>query len=64
MEEGSSSKFKTICVFCGSHSGHREVFSVAATQLGDELVNWFPFILLFWLIFYWIYVLFCCTPYV
>ncbi|MFS7943757.1 putative LOG family protein [Helianthus anomalus] len=39
MEEGSSSKFKKICVFCGSHSGHREVFSVAATQLGDELVN-------------------------
>ncbi|KAM0037529.1 hypothetical protein Hdeb2414_s0013g00404251 [Helianthus debilis subsp. tardiflorus] len=34
MEEGSSSKFKKICVFCGSHSGHREVFSVAATQFG------------------------------
>ncbi|KAI3713795.1 hypothetical protein L1987_72381 [Smallanthus sonchifolius] len=39
MEEGSSSKFKRICVFCGSHPGHREVFSVAATQLGDELVK-------------------------
>ncbi|KAM0059309.1 putative LOG family protein [Helianthus debilis subsp. tardiflorus] len=39
MEEGSSSKFKKICVFCGSNPGHREVFSVAATQLGDELVN-------------------------
>uniref|UniRef100_A0A251RLM9 Cytokinin riboside 5'-monophosphate phosphoribohydrolase n=2 Tax=Helianthus annuus TaxID=4232 RepID=A0A251RLM9_HELAN len=39
MEEGSSSKFKKICVFCGSNPGHREVFSVAATELGDELVN-------------------------
>ncbi|KAI7735469.1 hypothetical protein M8C21_017827 [Ambrosia artemisiifolia] len=39
MEDGSISKFKKICVFCGSHSGHREVFSVAATELGDELVN-------------------------
>ncbi|XP_076910832.1 cytokinin riboside 5'-monophosphate phosphoribohydrolase LOG8-like [Bidens hawaiensis] len=39
MEGGSSSKFKKICVFCGSHPGHRQVFSVAATELGDELVN-------------------------
>lgn len=40
MEEGgSNSKFKKICVFCGSHPGHREVFSVAATELGDELVD-------------------------
>ncbi|MFS8030551.1 putative LOG family protein [Helianthus anomalus] len=39
MEEGSCSKFKKICVFCGSNPGHREVFSVAATELGDELVN-------------------------
>ncbi|KAI7757583.1 hypothetical protein M8C21_016474, partial [Ambrosia artemisiifolia] len=40
MEGGySSSKFKKICVFCGSNPGHRDVFSVAATELGDELVN-------------------------
>ncbi|CAH1420245.1 cytokinin riboside 5'-monophosphate phosphoribohydrolase LOG8 [Lactuca sativa] len=39
MERGSSSKFKRLCVFCGSHPGHREVFSVAATELGDEMVN-------------------------
>ncbi|KAI7757625.1 hypothetical protein M8C21_016516, partial [Ambrosia artemisiifolia] len=40
MEVGySSSKFKKICVFCGSNPGHRDVFSVAATELGDELVN-------------------------
>ncbi|XP_076903311.1 cytokinin riboside 5'-monophosphate phosphoribohydrolase LOG8-like isoform X2 [Bidens hawaiensis] len=39
MEGGSSSKFKKICVFCGSQPGHRQVFSVAATELGDELVN-------------------------
>ncbi|KAL4570260.1 hypothetical protein LXL04_025912 [Taraxacum kok-saghyz] len=39
MERVSSSKFKRICVFCGSHPGHRQVFSVAATELGDEMVN-------------------------
>lgn len=41
MEGGgsSSSKFKKLCVFCGSNPGHREVFKVAAIQLGDEMVN-------------------------
>ncbi|XP_062020360.1 cytokinin riboside 5'-monophosphate phosphoribohydrolase LOG8 [Rosa rugosa] len=37
MEE--SSKFKRICVFCGSNSGHRQVFSDAALELGNELVK-------------------------
>ncbi|XP_071693927.1 cytokinin riboside 5'-monophosphate phosphoribohydrolase LOG8 [Rutidosis leptorrhynchoides] len=36
---GSSSKFKRVCVFCGSNPGHREVFSDAAIQLGDEIVK-------------------------
>lgn len=35
----SNSKFKRICVFCGSNSGHRKVFSDAAVDLGNELVN-------------------------
>ncbi|KAK4401228.1 UNVERIFIED_CONTAM: Cytokinin riboside 5'-monophosphate phosphoribohydrolase LOG8 [Sesamum calycinum] len=35
----SGSKFKKICVFCGSHPGHRKVFSDAAIDLGNELVN-------------------------
>lgn len=39
MERGSSSKFKRVCVFCGSHPGRREVFKVAATELGDEMVS-------------------------
>lgn len=39
MEGGSSSKFKRVCVFCGSHPGNREVFRVAATELGDEMIN-------------------------
>ncbi|KAK9052778.1 hypothetical protein SSX86_029408 [Deinandra increscens subsp. villosa] len=39
MDGVSSRKFNKICVFCGSHPGHRQVFSVAATELGDELVN-------------------------
>ncbi|CAA3000662.1 cytokinin riboside 5'-monophosphate phosphoribohydrolase LOG8-like isoform X1 [Olea europaea var. sylvestris] len=35
----SDRKFKRICVFCGSHPGHRKVFSDAAIELGNELVN-------------------------
>ncbi|KAF9613078.1 hypothetical protein IFM89_005526 [Coptis chinensis] len=40
--EGSSrqrSKFKTVCVFCGSSSGNKKVFSDAALDLGNELVK-------------------------
>ncbi|XP_051151670.1 cytokinin riboside 5'-monophosphate phosphoribohydrolase LOG8-like [Andrographis paniculata] len=33
------SKFNKVCVFCGSNSGHRKVFSDAAINLGNELVN-------------------------
>ncbi|XP_047939242.1 cytokinin riboside 5'-monophosphate phosphoribohydrolase LOG8 isoform X1 [Salvia hispanica] len=32
-------KFKKICVFCGSNPGHRQVFSDAAIDLGNELVK-------------------------
>ncbi|KAL0311861.1 UNVERIFIED_CONTAM: Cytokinin riboside 5'-monophosphate phosphoribohydrolase LOG8 [Sesamum radiatum] len=41
MESNSSnsSKFTRICVFCGSHPGHRKVFSDAAIDLGNELVK-------------------------
>ncbi|KAK6248948.1 hypothetical protein QUC31_020513 [Theobroma cacao] len=40
MEEGEArSKFKRVCVFCGSNSGHRQVFSDAALELGNELVG-------------------------
>uniref|UniRef100_A0A5B6YIV7 Cytokinin riboside 5'-monophosphate phosphoribohydrolase n=1 Tax=Davidia involucrata TaxID=16924 RepID=A0A5B6YIV7_DAVIN len=39
MEDNTSSKFKRVCVFCGSNPGHRNVFSDAAIDLGNELVN-------------------------
>lgn len=39
MEGNTGGKFKRICVFCGSHFGHREVFRIAADELGNELVN-------------------------
>lgn len=39
MESNSRSKFKKICVFCGSNPGHRKVFSDAAIDLGNELVS-------------------------
>ncbi|XP_042514011.1 probable cytokinin riboside 5'-monophosphate phosphoribohydrolase LOGL1 isoform X2 [Macadamia integrifolia] len=32
-------KFKTVCVFCGSKSGNRKIFSDAALDLGRELVE-------------------------
>ncbi|XP_041991690.1 cytokinin riboside 5'-monophosphate phosphoribohydrolase LOG8-like isoform X2 [Salvia splendens] len=32
-------KLKKICVFCGSNPGHRQVFSDAAIDLGNELVK-------------------------
>lgn len=35
----SMSKFKKICVFCGSNSGNRDVFSDAALDLGNEMVR-------------------------
>jgi len=31
-------KFKRVCVFCGSNTGFRQVFSDAAIDLGNELV--------------------------
>ncbi|EXC57041.1 hypothetical protein L484_000785 [Morus notabilis] len=40
MEETNArSKFTRICVFCGSNAGHRKVFSDAALELGNELVQ-------------------------
>ncbi|KAL6005925.1 Cytokinin riboside 5'-monophosphate phosphoribohydrolase log8 [Asimina triloba] len=40
MEDNiQSSKFKRICVFCGSKSGHKTIFSDAALELGHELVK-------------------------
>nr|GLL37974.1 cytokinin riboside 5'-monophosphate phosphoribohydrolase LOG8-like [Ipomoea trifida] len=39
MEGNRRSNFRRICVFCGSNSGHRKVFSDAAVELGNELVS-------------------------
>ncbi|KAL2896939.1 Cytokinin riboside 5'-monophosphate phosphoribohydrolase LOG8 [Bienertia sinuspersici] len=40
MEDNNGgSKFKRVCVFCGSNPGNRQVFSDAAIELGDELVK-------------------------
>ncbi|KAF8096470.1 hypothetical protein N665_0307s0001 [Sinapis alba] len=38
MEE-TKSRFKRICVFCGSSSGNKLSYQEAATQLGNELVE-------------------------
>ncbi|KAG0463941.1 hypothetical protein HPP92_019583 [Vanilla planifolia] len=39
MDGNVHSRFKTICVFCGSNSGNRAVFSDAALDLGREFVK-------------------------
>ena len=33
------SRFRTICVFCGSNAGRRKVYADAALELGHELVS-------------------------
>ncbi|CAN6346020.1 unnamed protein product [Urochloa humidicola] len=33
------SRFRTVCVFCGSSAGHRKVYADAALKLGHELVR-------------------------
>ncbi|WCJ39978.1 Cytokinin riboside 5'-monophosphate phosphoribohydrolase LOG5 [Euphorbia peplus] len=40
MEMGTvKSRFKSVCVFCGSSSGNRDSYGVAATELAQELVE-------------------------
>ncbi|XP_020262821.1 cytokinin riboside 5'-monophosphate phosphoribohydrolase LOG1-like [Asparagus officinalis] len=39
MERASASRFKRVCVFCGSSSGKKQSYQLAATELGDELVK-------------------------
>ncbi|ONK73412.1 uncharacterized protein A4U43_C04F31230 [Asparagus officinalis] len=34
-----ASRFKRVCVFCGSSSGKKQSYQLAATELGDELVK-------------------------
>ncbi|KAM6547705.1 hypothetical protein CsatB_019381 [Cannabis sativa] len=39
MEDSSKSRFKRICVFCGSSSGKKPGYQEAAVDLGNELVE-------------------------
>ncbi|KAI8553955.1 hypothetical protein RHMOL_Rhmol05G0057200 [Rhododendron molle] len=42
MEKGklvNKSRFKTVCVFCGSSTGKRICYRDAAVELGQELVS-------------------------
>ncbi|KAM5562693.1 cytokinin riboside 5'-monophosphate phosphoribohydrolase LOG5 [Rosa sericea] len=38
-EEAVRSRFKRVCVFCGSSTGKRECYKDAAIELGQELVS-------------------------
>jgi hypothetical protein len=38
MEEMKESRFKRICVFCGSSPGNKTSYKDAAIELGNELV--------------------------
>ncbi|KAK6147332.1 hypothetical protein DH2020_018244 [Rehmannia glutinosa] len=37
MEEDKKSRFKRICVFCGSSSGNKPTYQEAAVELGNQL---------------------------
>ncbi|KAL0346964.1 UNVERIFIED_CONTAM: Cytokinin riboside 5'-monophosphate phosphoribohydrolase LOG7 [Sesamum calycinum] len=39
MEEEKKSRFKRICVFCGSSSGKKPSYQEAAVELGRELIT-------------------------
>ncbi|KAF6158573.1 hypothetical protein GIB67_040087 [Kingdonia uniflora] len=39
QSENKASRFKTICVFCGSRVGYKPKFSDAALELGKQLVE-------------------------
>ncbi|KAG6744106.1 hypothetical protein POTOM_052815 [Populus tomentosa] len=39
QQQSMSSKFKRICVFCGSSQGKKTSYQVAAIDLGNELVS-------------------------
>ncbi|KAH7306480.1 hypothetical protein KP509_22G015100 [Ceratopteris richardii] len=39
MDVLKKSRFRRICVFCGSSSGNKRIFSDAALELGRELVD-------------------------
>ncbi|KAI5059451.1 hypothetical protein GOP47_0025770 [Adiantum capillus-veneris] len=39
MDATKKSKFRRICVFCGSSSGKKRIFSDTALELGKELVD-------------------------
>ncbi|XP_024991251.1 cytokinin riboside 5'-monophosphate phosphoribohydrolase LOG1-like [Cynara cardunculus var. scolymus] len=38
MDHGARSRFKSVCVFCGSSAGKRDCYKDAALDLGQELV--------------------------
>lgn len=44
-EEAVRSRFKRVCVFCGSSTGKRECYKDAAIELGQELVLIFLYML-------------------
>ncbi|KAG6490540.1 probable cytokinin riboside 5'-monophosphate phosphoribohydrolase LOG6 [Zingiber officinale] len=35
-----TSRFKSVCVFCGSSAGNRDCYGNAAVELGRELLDW------------------------
>ncbi|ONK56411.1 uncharacterized protein A4U43_C10F8330 [Asparagus officinalis] len=39
MERAPSSRFKRLCVFCGSSPGKKQSYQIAAIELGHELVK-------------------------
>jgi hypothetical protein len=60
-EEAVRSRFKRVCVFCGSSTGKRECYKDAAIELGQELVLIFLYIPPKF-VFSYVYVVFVVLP--
>lgn len=52
--ETKQSRFKRICVFCGSSQGKKSSYQVAAIELGKELVFYDSLLLYFFLCSMWV----------
>ena len=58
--EDTRSRFKRICVFCGSSSGKKASYQEAAVELGKELVTMGFFFFFLFFIFFLVF----CFPFV
>ncbi|KAK4778713.1 hypothetical protein SAY86_006241 [Trapa natans] len=54
-----TSRFRRVCVFCGSSSGNRPSYQLAALQLAKQLVRYI-YICLFGFLYFFLWIIFAC----